>query len=375
MSIAPGRINLIGEHTDYNEGWALPMAIDRGVRVVYVPRTDRALRVYSTAHQESRHLELDHLRCLEAGGGAGWWRYVAAVAAALERDGIELPGIDAVIVGDLPMASGLSSSAALELAVAGALCDAAGTEWRPRQMATLCARAENEGVGVACGVMDQMASALGRAGHALLLDCRTLEFETVALPGRAAVVVLDSGVQRTLAGSAFNLRRQACERATLVLGRLDSSVRALRDATLEQLEEVSPGLDAPTRRYARHVIEECDRPRGVVRAFARGDLEGAGELMNASHASLRDLYRVSCPELDAVTARARRHESCFGARLTGAGFGGCAIALVDSAGVEAFVDEMNAAETGAPTVRRGVCHAFRVEAAAGAHILVPDSCP
>ena len=363
---APGRVNLIGEHTDYNDGWVLPLAIDRSVTVEFVPRRDRILNVYSSAHRELRRLDLD--RPDHAGDSdAGWWTYVAAVAAALEAEGLSLSGIDARIGGDLPMACGLSSSAALELATARALCDAAGLAWRPRRMALACTAAENQGVGVACGVMDQMASALGRRGHALLLDCRTLEVEMVPMPAAASLVVLDTGVARSLADSAFNERRRACERAVTALRRRRPSIRALRDATKAQLEEVQGELEPRVLRYAQHVVAECRRPAAAATALRAGSLERVGELMNASHASLRDLYEVSCPELDAVTERARRHPACFGARLTGAGFGGCAIALVDAAHADDFVVHMNRSGE-LPSGR-----AFRVEASDGARLGKPGT--
>lgn len=266
------------------------------------------------------------------------------------------------------MARGLSSSAALTVAMARAFCGAADIPWRPREMALTCAKAERDGVGVACGVMDPMASALGQPGRALLVDCRSLEVTPVPLPAEVALVVLDTGVARTLATSAFHDRQRSCGEAVAALRRLDPSIRALRDATDEQLDEVARNLEGRTVRHARHVIAECRRPQELAQALANGDLRRAGEHLDQSHASLRDLYEVSCPELDEMTARARRHPACFGARLTGAGFGGCAIALVDAARVEEFVLESSSEERVSRTDSSSE-RIFRVEASAGARLL------
>ncbi len=331
LAFAPGRVNLIGEHTDYNEGFVFPMAITRGVAVAFRARADRRLRAHATSFQESREVELDGLAPRSV---PGWLGYVAGVAWALEAQGARLPGLDLVIDSDLPVGAGLSSSAALEVAIARAFAAAGDLPWEPIPMATQCRRAETEFVGVPCGLMDQFASAASREGCATVLDCRTLETEAVAMPEGAVVAVMDTGVRRELARSAYQDRRAACDAAVAALRRRFPDVHALRDATLEMLDRIRETLDPVVYRRARHVVEENLRPRAMAGALRAGDLAAAGRLMNESHASLRDQYQVSSPELDALTESARAHPACFGARMRGAGFGGCAIALVRREGAD-----------------------------------------
>jgi galactokinase len=356
VAFAPGRVNLIGEHTDYNDGFVLPMAIDRGVVVAFRPRSDRRVRAHAALFAETRDLELDGLA---PRGIAGWAAYVAGVAWALEGTGRRLPGLDLVIDADVPRAAGLSSSAALEVAVARAWCAAAEISWDPVAMAQLCHRVENEFVGVPCGVMDQFAAAVSQRGCATLLDCRSLAVQAIPLPADATVVILDTGVRRELATSAYAERRAACAAAVTVLRSTAPGVTALRDADLAMLERARGRLDPVVYRRALHVVQENARPAALAAALNDGDLPRAGRLLNESHASLRDLYEVSCAELDRVTERARAHPACLGARMTGAGFGGCAIALVRQAGVPDFARTMAAAA-------RAVCVA---RADAGARLL------
>jgi galactokinase len=340
VALAPGRVNLIGEHTDYNDGFVLPMAIDRHVGVAFRARDDRTIRAHALDFGETREADLAALR---APGGHGWFDYVAGTAWSLRAAGLPVGGIDAVIGSDVPVGAGLSSSAAIETAVARALCAAAGLPFEPREMAVLCRRAENEYVGVGCGIMDQFASAASRDGCALLLDCRSLATEWVTIPAEAAVVVMDTGVRRSLASGAYNERRAACEATVAVLRRSLPDVLALRDVSFEELAAQEAALDPVTFRRAAHVVREIERPALLARAFASRELALAGRLMDESHASLRDLYEVSCAELDLVCAIARGHVACFGARMTGAGFGGCAVALVSAGGAPAFVREVEAA--------------------------------
>ena len=347
VSFAPGRVNLIGEHTDYNDGYVLPMGIERGAAVAFRARADRVVHAQSEAFGAARAIELDGLTA--PANGKDWSAYVAAVAWALAESGRAVPGLDLAIASDVPIGAGLSSSAALEVALARAFAAAAGLDWDATAMAALCQRAENEFVGMRCGVMDQFAAAMSQAGCALLLDCRSLVTESVPLPESAAIVVMDTGVRRGLAGSAYNDRRAACEEAVAVLRGRDPSVRALRDVSLEDLEPVRDWLSPVVFRRAAHVVAENLRPVAMASALGCGDLGAAGQLMNESHASLRDLYEVSCSELDAISALARAHRACFGARMTGAGFGGCAVALVDRGSADVFVGEVGAgyrAETG-----------------------------
>jgi galactokinase len=340
VAFAPGRVNLIGEHTDYNEGFVFPMAITRGVAVAFRPRDDRRLRGYATSFDESREAALDGLT---RGSVTGWLGYVAGVAWVLENTGAQLPGMDFVIDSDLPVGAGLSSSAALEVATARAFADAAHLAWEPMPMAARCRRAENEFVGVPCGLMDQFASAASRQGCATILDCRTLETEPVPLPDDTVVAVMDTGVRRELARSAYQDRRAACEAAVAVLQSAFPGVRALRDVTSDMLERVRSRLEPLVYHRARHVVEESLRPHALAAALRAGDLPAAGRLMNDSHTSLRDLYEVSSAELDRLTGQARAHPACFGARMTGAGFGGCAVALVRRDGADAFLAAVRSA--------------------------------
>jgi galactokinase len=325
---APGRVNLIGDHTDYNDGFVLPMAIDRAVWVAARPRDDHRVAVQSLDFGESVDLDLSAL----AHQRDGWSEYVRGIAWALGgavRG--QLRGWEGVAAGDVPVGAGLSSSAALELAVARIFAGVSEVAWDPPVMARLAQRAENEWVGVNCGIMDQMISAAGSAGHALLIDCRSLDAKPVPIPDGTAVVILDTATRRGLVDSAYNERRAQCEAAAVAFG-----VRALRDVDLAVFEGRAGELDPLTRRRARHVITENARTLEAAAALGAGAVQRAGRLMNESHASLRDDFAVSRPELDAIVELAQAHEGCYGARMTGAGFGGCAVALVDGGSAPRF---------------------------------------
>ena len=337
LAAAPGRVNLIGEHTDYNDGFVLPMAIARSAVVAFRPRADGVLRAHSIAYSETKQAATGSLT---APGGQDWFSYVAGVVWAFASEGLPVCGMDVVVDGDVPIGAGLSSSAALEMATARALAAATGTAWEPARMARLGQRAENAYVGMNCGIMDQFASAACEAGSALLLDCRSLETRAVPVPPGVAVVVMDTGARRSLAASAYNERREACERVVAEIARERSGTKALRDVSASDLEAAKSRLDETDAKRASHVIAEIARPAALALAFGEGDLVKAGRLMKESHVSLRDLYQVSCEELDLVTSLARRQPSCYGARMTGAGFGGCAIALVDASDVGAFCEEV-----------------------------------
>jgi galactokinase len=348
FAVAPGRINLIGEHTDYNDGFVMPMAIDRHVVVAFAPREDRILRTCSLEYGQTRELSLETLErrtATEPGkrsARGGWFGYVAGVAWAMLGAGEALRGADLAIASDVPAGAGLSSSAALEIAVARALAAISDLEWDPRRAARLAQRAEHEFAGVACGIMDQLAVAAAREGCALLIDCRSLETRDVPIPAAARLLVFDSGVRRELAASAYNDRRAACERVVAELRSRHAWVRALRDVDDALLAEVAGSLDPIDVRRASHVIAENLRPAALADAFADGNLERAGRLMMHSHASLRDLYEVSSPELDALVDLAIVQPGCTGARLTGAGFGGCAIALAEAGSVERVMSSVEA---------------------------------
>jgi galactokinase len=324
---APGRVNLIGEHTDYNDGFVLPLAIDRAVWIALRPGADRQVQVTSLDFADRRVFSLDAFQRSDS----GWLEYVKGVAWVLQEAGHRLQGWEGVVAGDVPRGAGLSSSAALELAVARAFAAVSDLPWESATMARLGQRAENEWVGVRCGIMDQMFSAAGRAGHALLIDCRTLHTEAVPFPPGTTVVVLDTATRRGLVDSAYNERRGQCEAAARAF-----SVPALRDVTLERFKAESVALDEMTRRRARHVITENARTLQAAEAMRQGDAAELGRLMNASHESLRDDFAVSSRELDAMVQCGRAHPACLGIRMTGAGFGGCAVALVRADQAEAF---------------------------------------
>ncbi|MGA2067300.1 MAG: galactokinase [Thermoguttaceae bacterium] len=325
---APGRVNLIGEHTDYNDGFVLPLAIDRAAWIALVARQDSRVTVHSIDYQETRDFSLENLRHEKA----GWIEYLKGVAWSLQEAGHELRGWEGVLAGDVPVGAGLSSSAALEVACARAFAATSGFAWEPAAMARLAQRAENQWVGVNCGIMDQLISATGREGHAMLIDCRSLAVEPAPLPPGTAVVVLDTATRRGLVDSAYNERRSQCEAAARFF-----QVPALRDVSPEMLQQRAAGLDPTTLRRARHVITENDRTLRAVRAMRAHDVAELGQLMNQSHATLRDDYEVSSPALDAMAACAQSHPACHGARMTGAGFGGCAVALVRSEAADDFV--------------------------------------
>ncbi|HPK02345.1 MAG TPA: galactokinase [Candidatus Sumerlaeota bacterium] len=332
---APGRVNLIGEHTDYNGGFVLPMAIERAVWIALRPRADELVTVWSLDFHEEQSFSAVAPR---HDPSAGWVEYQKGVAWALGAEGVPLRGWEGVVGGDIPIGGGLSSSAALELAAARAFAAVANLDWDPIRMARLARQAENHWVGVSCGIMDQLISAAGRRDHALLIDCRTLAISPVPLPAGAAVVILDTATRRSLESSAYNERRARCEAAARHFG-LDS----LRDLTREMLEARGAELEPVTRRRARHVVTENARTLEAAEALRAGDATRLGRLMDASHASLRGDFEVSSPELDQMVALARARPECLGARMTGAGFGGCAIALIDAARSREFSAAVDAA--------------------------------
>ena len=329
---APGRVNLIGEHTDYNDGFVLPMAIDREVRIALQPRDDRVVRVHALDLGEAATFQLGELS-----RGQGWAEYVKGVAWVLQEEGHALRGWDGVITGNVPLGAGLSSSAALELAVARAFATSSALTWDGARMALACQQAENQWVGVSCGIMDQLISACGREGHALLIDCRTLQLEAVPLPAGHVVVVLDTMTRRSLVDSAYNERRAQCQAAARHF-----AVEALRDVSLGQWDAREAELAALPRQRARHVIRENARTLAAAQAMRDGNAAKLGKLMDESHASLQRDFEVSSPALDAMVACARCHPACRGARMTGAGFGGCAVALVQADAVGSFQDAVAA---------------------------------
>lgn len=336
--VAPGRINLIGEHTDYNEGFVLPLALELGVAVAIARRHDRVLRLASRQASEIVEIAPDEL---EPGQVSGWAAYVAGVAWALRDAGLALGGCDVLCDGDVPAGVGLSSSAAIECATALALSDGHGERLDRQQLALIARRAENIFVGVPSGIMDQFASLLCRAGHALFLDTRSLEYDHVPLQLKAAelaLLVVDTRTPRRLVAGAYAARRRSCEEAARTLG-----VRALRDVSLTALDQAMTRLQgAELRRRVRHVVTENARVLEAVALLRGGRIAEIGPLLDASHASLRDDYEVSCPELD-VAVEAAVEAGALGARMTGAGFGGSAIVLVEARKVDAVGDAVASA--------------------------------
>jgi galactokinase len=332
---APGRVNLIGEHTDYNDGFVLPMAIDHAVWIALRPRDDSVVRIHSLDLKLAADLELDSLS-----KGEGWVEYLKGVAHVLQVAGYKLKGWEGVMAGDVPIGAGLSSSAAVELATARAFGCASGFEWDAVKMAKIGQRAENHWVGVNCGIMDQMASAASKAGHALFLDCRSLEIQHIPMPADVAVVVMDTSTRRGLVDSAYNERRSQCEEAARYFG-----VKALRDVSVDKFEERSEKKevnDAVWRR-ARHIITENQRVLDAIKAMQAGDIKTVGKLFNESHMSLRDDFEVTNEALNQIVESALEQEGCYGARMTGAGFGGCAVALVKKEKAQSFAEAVSTA--------------------------------
>ncbi|WP_129115460.1 galactokinase [Halegenticoccus tardaugens] len=333
VAVAPGRVNLLGGHTDYNEGYVLPVTIDRRVVAVGRKRSDRTIAVRSRDYDERRSFSLDDV---QRDGEVTWIDYVKGVAAQFRSDG--LPGVDLAVGGDVPRGAGLASSAAFELAIGAALSVLSDRSFSPRELALRCWRAENEFVGVECGIMDQFASALGRAESALFLDCRSRSFERIPFDaGTIRVVVIDTNVTHELADSAYNRRRAECREAAARFDELlNREVTTLRDVSPTEFETHADDVSPTLRDRCEHVVFENERVTTAAAALERGDVERVGELMFESHASLRDRYEVSCPELDAVVEATRGHDAVVGSRMTGAGFGGCVVSLVRDEGVDAL---------------------------------------
>ena len=355
---APGRLNLIGEHTDYNRGLVLPVAVDRAVFVAVAPREDRHVRVWSDTLQSAEEFDLD---TVTEAPPEGWAKYLRGVAWVLQEQGLSLQGVDAALHSTVPRGAGLSSSAALEVAWALALLAAAGQHLPPRELALACQRAENEYVGMRCGILDQFASVFGRAQTALLIDCDTLEIQPVPLGGApVSLVVCDTNKPRELVDSEYNLRRAQCEEGARLLG-----LPSLRPATKEQVMAAREQLGEVVFRRCWHVVTENERTLETAQALRRGDLESVGRMIAASHRSLRDYYEVSCPELEAMW-QATQAAGCYGSRLVGAGFGGAVLALVPQQRTRQFVSRVAEAyqeDTGRkPNV-------FPVQVAEGAQVL------
>jgi galactokinase len=356
---SPGRVNLIGEHTDYNNGWVLPMAINQSIWIALSPRQDQRVLLHSLDYPTPADFLLEGIEHKK-----GWSDYVQGMAWSLRELGFDLNGWQGVLASNIPIASGLSSSAALELAVARAFWALTRWEWDGAQMARAAKKMENDWLGLKSGIMDQMISACGQEKFALLIDCRDLATRLIPMPEGVSIIVMDTTVRRGLVDSAYNERVEQCQIAAAHFG-----AASLRDVSPEMFAAHSRGLDEVVYRRARHIITENQRVLDAVEAMQKGDIEMLGKLMDASHESLQYDYEVSCPELDLMVKIARSQPGCLGARMTGGGFGGCAISLIHSADKDGFINSVWQ-EYQKETSREG--NIFPVQPSTGAN-LVSDS--
>ena len=358
---APGRVNLIGEHTDYAEGFVMPVAIDFATLAGVSPRSDGKIVLYAANYSEERVFEA---RALPARASKDWSDYPLGVLAILQGEGHRIPAFSMTLWGDVPLASGLSSSASVEVATALAVTSLLRVSYPGAQLARLCQRAENEFVGASSGIMDQFISANGAENHALLLDCRDLTFKLVPIPPHVALVIANTMVKHSVAGGEYTSRRAQVEEAAAVIGRHRPEVKFLRDATLDDLAKWGSEMSPLALKRARHVISENARTVSAADALMRGDLKELGRLMAEAHASYSQDFEASCVEADAMVALAQDLPGLIGARLTGGGFGGCTINLVERENAAEFSEELSAryaTETGiVPQVM--ICHA-----SSGAH--------
>jgi galactokinase len=363
VASAPGRVNLIGEHTDYNNGYVLPAAIDRWIAVAGAPRPDNMLCIFSHNMHSLVQIPIDALHPLKEDT---WANYVAGVAYFLKRAAVWLGGANLCIFGNIPQAAGLSSSAALELSSAIVISSLFGGKFTPIELVKLCQRSENEFVGVSCGIMDQFVSALGKADHAMFLDCGSLKHENVLLPSNVRLLICDTGVKRELSTSAYNKRRQECLYAVKQLSSVYPNIKSLREVSAEQLQSAEHSLDPILRRRARHVVSENQRVLDSVKALRETNLSEFGKLMYQSHLSLKLDFEVSCPELDAVVDICAEADGVHGARMTGAGFGGSAVCLVEEHNVEEVKARLEA-EYPQKTGRTPSIHVCSIEDGATVH--------
>jgi len=326
---APGRVNLIGEHTDYNDGYALPMAIDRATWIALRPREDQRVTLYALDFDALVQFDLTNIEKAPTSPA----EYIKGVAWAMQEAGYALRGFDGVVGGDIPIGAGLSSSAALEMAVARAFAQISGIEWDAEAMAKLGQKAENKWVGVNSGLLDQLSSACGVENHALVMDFRSLNVTPVPLPEGTVVAILNTNTSRELSSSGYNERRSQCEESAAILG-----VASLRDAPMDALEHPQLLDQDILFRRVKHILTENARVLATAEALQAGKASAMGKLMDESHHSMRDDYEISSKELDIMVQAAREHPACYGSRMTGGGFGGCAIALIRADDVDSFVE-------------------------------------
>lgn len=362
LSRAPGRVNLLGEHVDYNDGPVLPVAIDRTVRLAVAPSDGNIVTLYAMDFDQQVSFKLSELDAkvdLQGQPLPGWALYPAGVAWALNADGLSVSGIQAAFTSDVPIGAGLSSSAAVDIVFSITWQAIGGWEADRMRLARLCQIGDNQYVGIACGLMDQFASTHGQEGHALYFDTRSLEWEAIPLPSDISIVIADSGIRRALVDSEYNERRASCEKAVELLRQYKADIQSLRDISPQEFAAYCEFLPPVIRRRAEHVVKEIARVQSAVVALRLKEKESFGALMYSGHASLRDLYQVSTPELDALVEIARGLSGCYGARLTGAGFGGCTVNLVDESHAPKFMRDIEDAylrQVGLPA-QVYLCHA------------------
>ncbi len=330
---APGRVEVMGGHTDYNDGFVMPTAINRNILIAASATQEDTATAYSRNFDETSTFSVIKP---ERSQDAPWSNYIRGVVDQLAKAGIQTPGMQMVVDGSVPLGSGLSSSAALEVATAFAVYEVTGQSLPGKETALLCQRAENQFVGVNSGIMDQFISVLGQEGKAMFLDCRSLDYQHVNYPAGTRIVVCDSKKPRTLAGSEYNIRRAQCEEAVRILKQHIPGIKALRDVSAEDLAAHESKLPEVVRKRARHIVRENDRVLQAVRALNHGDSAAFGDLLNESHASSRDLYEISCDELNWLQEAAVSVDGCLGSRLSGAGFGGCTVSIVREGALEQF---------------------------------------
>jgi galactokinase len=333
---APGRVNLIGEHTDYNNGFVFPMAIDRSTSIAIKTREDRKYNLYSKNFDQKFELDLDKSEKRKT-----WTDYVLGVAWAIESEGFKLSGADIYIESNVPLGAGLSSSAAIEVSTALALLTVNGIEMEKKRIAKICQKAENEFVGMNCGIMDQFIACFGKKDQALLLDCRSLDFELIPISvENARIIVCNTMVKHELGSSEYNKRRKECEEGVNILKNKFPEINSLRDADINKFNDVESEMTETVKKRCRHIITENDRVMQSIEYLKKKDMSNFGLMLNGSHDSLRDDYEVSCKELDIMVNIARNIDGVYGARVTGGGFGGCTVNLVEVDKSENFINEI-----------------------------------
>jgi galactokinase len=340
---APGRVNLLGEHVDYNDGFVLPAAIDRATYVAFSPTDAPHSTLWAADLNQQASFSLGTLPSKTQADASllpEWTLYSAGVMNVLHEENLAVPNINAVFSSNVPQGSGLSSSASIEMAFVIAWQTLGGWILPPMKRALLGQKAENKYVGVNCGIMDQFASACGVENKLLLLDCRSLEWKPLSLPQNVSIVIADTTVRRKLTSGEYNKRRDACEEAVRLLKADLPNIKSLRDVSVEKFNRLAEKLPEEVEKRARHVVEEIGRSNQAEALLEAGDIQNFGRLMNQCHISLRDLYEVSCPELNVMVNVAQSLEGCYGARLTGAGFGGCTVNLVAKEKAEAFAQAL-----------------------------------